>query len=75
MEAEPLSGIPSRRLGTRKNDMIVSRSHTLYGNELRKALPSLILNYGGRASQWHSQSETGNEEKRENSVSLMLLVR
>ena len=55
--------------------MIVSRSHTLYGNELRKALPSLILNYGGRASQWHSQSETGNEEKRENSVSLMLLVR
>ena len=42
--------------------MIVSRSHTLYGNELRKALPSLILNYGGRASQWHSQSETGNEK-------------
>jgi len=31
--------------------MIVSRSHTLYGNELRKSLPSLILNYGDRASQ------------------------
>jgi hypothetical protein len=41
---------------------IFSRSHALYGNELRKALPSLILSPGGRASKWHSQSETGNEE-------------
>ncbi|MDB9448906.1 hypothetical protein [Dolichospermum circinale] len=39
-----------------------SRSHALYGNELRKALPSLILSSGGRSSKWYSQSLTGNEE-------------